>query len=472
MWRKRGDSLTQLTIMERREFFRTGISSTLGFGAGLTILANASSARGAAANEKINLALVGCGPRGTALLHGFESGGTHVTGFQDFEDVNVLYCCDVQKDRAERAAARANAKYAADMRTILDDKSVDAVVYALPTHWHSLATILTCQAGKDVFTEKPSSHSAWEGQKMVEAARKYKRIVQHGTQSRSAAYNKAARKYIEDGKLGKIHFVRVYNMKEVPNFNLDPNTTVPDGIDWDRWLGPAPMRPYSSSYTGWTPVWHHIWDFSCGDMMGDGIHQLDIACMLIGKQRPKSAYCVGGLFNSQGDAETPDTQVATWEFDDMVMTLEVALYTPYMLKIDAEARQSDIFPYWLQCATRIEIYGSEGLMVIGRQGGGWQVFVRPSNRQPVVRDSMHGRYPEVEHKRNFIDCIRTRELPDADIEIGNHSTTLVHYATISYRLGGEKLLINQNDGTIVGNPGAAKYWKREYRAPYIVPEEV
>ena len=452
---------------------KTGISSTLGFGAGLTILTNAAFVWGAAANEKINMALIGCGGRGTGLLHGFNyPNNTRMTGFQEFDDVNVLYCCDVQKRRGEGAARLAEAKYTADMKTVLDDKNVDAVICALPDHWHAMAAILACQAGKDVYTEKPASHSAWEGWKMVEAARKYKRIVQHGTQNRSAPYNMEAKKYIEEGKLGNIHLCRVFNQKrEMNSFKIRTDAALPEGLDWSAWLGPAADRPYSPTIMNGN--WHELWDFSSGDLLNDGVHQLDLARWLVGKEFPKLAYAVGGRYTDpNSDAQTPDTLIATYEFDDMIMTAEETLYTDYIYKIDSTVRQSDMFPYWMQCATRIELYGTKGLMMVGRHGGGWQVFDRPKDRQPVVTASAHGRFPDVEHKRNFLDCIRSREFPNADIEKGHRSTLLVHYSTISFRMGGEKLSINTEDGTILGKPEAAKYWKRDYRAPYEIPENV
>ena len=454
--------------MKRRDFIKT---TTLGIGAGLTILADSSSVWSAAANEKIGLAQIGCGGRGSQLLHGFDYPGARMTGFQEFEDVNILYCCDAQKGRGERAAERANTKYVADMRTVFDDKGVDAVVCALPDHWHALAVILACQAGKDVYTEKPASHSAWEGQKMVEAARKYKRVVQHGTQSRSAPYNIAAKKFIEEGKLGTIHLCRVFNQKrEMNSFRIRPEQ-VPEGFDWDKWLGPAADRPYSSIIH--TRGWHELWDFSGGDLVNDGVHQIDLARWLIGKEFPRSAYATGGRYTDpDSDAESADTLVATYEFDDMIMTAEQTCYTDYMLKIDETVRMTDMFPFWMQCATRIELYGTKGLMMVARHGGGWQVFVRPQNRQPVVSAFEHGRFPDVEHRQNFLDCIKSRVLPNADIEAGHRSTLLVHYSNISYRLGGVKLEINQEDGTILNHSTATQYWKRKYRAPYVVPEEV
>ena len=448
--------------MNRRDFTK------LGLGAGITVLAGSTAGitAGQSANEKINLGFIGCGGRGRQLLGGFVKRN----------DVNVLYCCDPRNDRADQALKIVvdsprdqTPTKVKDMRIMLDDPKVDAVVCALPDHWHALASIWACQAGKDVYTEKPASHSGWEGQKMVDAARKYKRIVQHGTQNRSAPYNMAAKKYIEDGKLGRVHFVRVYNMKEWKNFKLAPEVEVPADLDWNDWLGPAPMRPYSPTILS---AWHHLWDFSSGDMINDGIHQLDLARWLIGQDLPKSAYCIGGRFDMAGDAETPDTQTAVYEFDDLTFTFELTLYTPYMLKTDPVVRESDMFPYWMQNATRIEIYGSDGLMVVGRHGGGWEVYDRPKDRRPVVKESMYGRFPDAEHQQNFLDCIRSRKRPNADIELGHRSTLLAHYATISYRLGGEKILVDPQDGTVVGNPAAKALYKRNYRKPFEVPAEV
>ncbi|MDR0391495.1 MAG: Gfo/Idh/MocA family oxidoreductase [Planctomycetaceae bacterium] len=457
--------------MKRREFMKKGVqTSLLGFGAGITVLGSKSAAD-TSANNKINIALIGCGGRGTSLLHGFNyPNNTRITGFQEFPDVNVLYCCDVQKQRGEKAAGQAKTKYVSDMRTVLDDKNVNAIVNAMPDHWHALGTILACQAEKDVYVEKPASHSGWEGQKMVEAARKYKRIVQHGTQNRSAPYNREAKKYIESGQLGKIHLCRVFNQKREMNSFKIKNSDKPENLDWSAWLGPAKERPYSSTILNRN--WHELWDFSSGDILNDGVHQIDLARWLVGKEIPKSAYATGGRFTDpNSDAQTPDTLIASYDYDDLVFTVEETLYTDYMYKIDGLVRQSDMFPYWMQCATRIELYGTKGLMIVGRHGGGWEVYTRPKDRKPVVKASEFGRFPDVEHKRNFLDCIRSRELPNADIEIGHRSTSLVHYSTVSYRLGGVKIEIDTETG-IPKSPEAAQYWKRDYRAPYAVPENV
>ncbi len=158
---------------------------------------------------------------------------------------------------------------------------------ATPPHWHALATILCCRAGKDVYCEKPQSHSCWEGQQAIKAARKYKRIVQIGTQNRSAPYNMAAKKFIDDGKLGKIHMCRIYNQKSWPNRPMAPDAETPRGLDWDMWNGPAPEHAYNATLHGY---WNHLWRYSGGDIANDASHQIDLARWLCGVELPKNAY--------------------------------------------------------------------------------------------------------------------------------------------------------------------------------------
>ncbi|MDR1291161.1 MAG: Gfo/Idh/MocA family oxidoreductase [Planctomycetaceae bacterium] len=459
--------------MKRRDFVKV---TSLGLGAGLTILTNGINAQETKANNKINVALIGCGGRGKDLLLGFNYPHARIPGFREFDDVNVLYACDVRKERGEKIAGDAQTKYVPDMRTVLDDPKVDAVICALPDHWHALAAVRACQAGKDVYTEKPASQSGWEGEQMVKAARKYKRIVQHGTQNRSAPYNIAAKKYIEDGKLGKIHLCRVFNQKAEMNSFKVQYEQLPENFsaaNWSEWLGPASERPFSPTILNRN--WHELWDFSSGDILNDGVHQIDLARWLVGVKFPETAYAAGGRFTDppeKSDGQTPDTLIATYKFDDLIFTVEETLYTRYMLKIDPEVRMSDMVPYWMQCATAIELYGTKGLMKVARHGGGWQVFDRPKDRKPVIKETGHGRFPDEPHKRNFLESIRTRNLPNADIAEGHCSTALVHYSTVSYRLGGAMLQINKETGKIENNTDAAKYWKRDYRTPYVIPDEV
>ena len=190
--------------------------------------------------------------------------------------------------------------------------------------------------------------------------------------------------------------------------------------------------------------------------------------MIVGFDIPRQVYCTGGRFNTTGAADTPDTQIATFTYeDDLVVTLELTLYTPYMLKIDGGVRDGDMFPYWPQCATRIEIFGDKGVMTVGRMGGGWQVHVRTKDRKPVVKDQMFGRFPDKHHQANFVDCVRTRRQPNADIDIGHRSHLNLHYATMSYRTGGQRLTVDPLTQH-VDNAEAMTLFKRQYRRPWVL----
>ncbi|MDP7302384.1 MAG: Gfo/Idh/MocA family oxidoreductase, partial [Pirellulaceae bacterium] len=423
-----------MSEINRRRFLDRTRKTTLGLAAGATILTDPRSVRATPANDRLVLAMVGVGGgRGHSLA----------MGFLDRDDCEIGYVCDVNRQlhepRAETYAARQGGKRpksVQDFREMLEDDSVDAAVIATPPHWHALATILCCQAGKDVYCEKPQSHNCWEGRQAVQAARKYDRIVQIGTQNRSAPYNLAAKRYLEEGKLGRVHMCRVFNQKLVADFKWGNNSDPPDTLDWEMWNGPAPARKYNRALH---LQWRQLWDYSGGDMAYDAIHQIDLARWLCGVDYPSTAYCTGGRFSTQGAAETPDTQMAVFEFPQMLMTFEQTLYTPYMLKTDGGIRDGNMFPHWPQNTTRIELYGDQGVMYVGRMGGGWQVYVRPESREAVVKDQMYGRFPDPDHKEDFVRSVKSRTRPNADIEEGHRSMLLVHYANLSYRLGGRKL---------------------------------
>ena len=244
-----------MTVFNRREFLNRSKKASFGLAAGVTILGNAKSVRAAPANEKIILAAVGVRGRGIGLARGFAERG----------DCQYAYIADVDgklfdsraKTVAELQGGR-RPKCVQDFRKVFDDKSVDAMVVATPDHWHAPATVWSCRAGKDVYVEKPASHSCWEGRKMVEAARKYRRIVQVGTQSRSAPYCIEAKKYLEEGKLGEIHMCRIYNQKSWGNRPIVPDSDPPAGLDWDMWNGPAPEHRYNVNLHR---CWNHLWRY-------------------------------------------------------------------------------------------------------------------------------------------------------------------------------------------------------------------
>jgi len=444
--------------LNRRQFVKQSVGISLG---AVTLSTAARPVLGA--NDRVNLALIGCGGRGRALVRGFIDCGARIT-----------HLCDLNEQRLETLAKELASvqnhtpKKLSRMEQVFDTREVDAVVVATPDHWHAPASILACQAGKDVYVEKPPSHNIWETQKMLEAARKYRRVVQVGTQNRSAPYNRAALEYIRSGKLGGIHIVKVYNLKSGGAFHLGDAGTTSAGFDWDAWLGPAPARPYHQHL--FHGGWHKFWDFSGGDLADDGIHQLDLATMLMGDPGlPQAVSCSGGrLAHPDDEGEVPDVQIASFDFADFVMTFELSGYPRYMQKTTGTIRRNDEFPYWTQNATRIELYGSDLMMTVGRHGGGW--IVTTSGGKIVEKN--YGRPPDQHHETNFLECIKTRERPNADIETLFASTAMVHMANIAHRVGNEKLGFDAATKRFTDSADANELLKRTYRPKYRIPDRV
>jgi len=308
------------------------------------------------------------------------------------------------------------------------------------------------------------AHNVWEGRKMIEAARKYKRVVQVGMQTRSAPYAKEAAEQVRSGKLGDVYLIRVFNMMQHSPMREGLVQAVPQGFDYDLWCGPAPKLPYNPSR-----AWLNQWEYSCGPIPGDAIHQLDLARTLVGdKPYPDTVAHSGGVRALRDGREIPDTQLALFDYGDFTLVFESALWTPYMKKIPPHIRDNDLFPDWPFCATRIEVVGTKGFMYFGRHGGGWQIY----DADDKVVDFRYGRQGDKWHQDNFIQCIRTREKPNADVEQGHYSVLLCHMANISYRVGNRKLALDPKTEVFVDAPEANKYLKRTYREPWVVPEQV
>ncbi|MBP7935020.1 MAG: Gfo/Idh/MocA family oxidoreductase [Phycisphaerae bacterium] len=443
----------------RRQFLRGTVAATAGLAAASLV---SPRVRAASSSGKIVMGMMGTGGRGVWLLQ------------QELikrEGIEIAYLCDVDEGRLKSAAdlvekARGRRpKTVSDFRRILDDKDVNVVFNVTPDHWHALGTILACQAGKDVYVEKPASHNPWEGRKMVEAARKYHRVVQHGTQTRSGDYAAAAVEYLRSGKLGDVHLVRVLNMKLWPPIGRKADGPVPAGVDYDAWLGPAPMRAFNANRFHYS--WHWFWDYSGGDIINDGIHQIDFARWLIGKDYPKSVWATGSRVYDH-DGEAPDTQVVTWDYGGLTMVFELTLRVPYMKKMPWELRDGDTYPHWPFDGMRVEVHGTKGLMFAERHGGGWQVY---DDSEKVIAQQ-NGHHPHVAHLDNFFRCVETRERPNADIEEGHRSTLLSQMGNISYRVGGRQLRFDAKTETFMEDAEANALLKRAGRDEWIVPEAV
>ncbi|MHC4641188.1 MAG: Gfo/Idh/MocA family protein [Planctomycetota bacterium] len=439
--------------LNRREFVRGSLSTA----AALTILPVRKSY---SANEKVIIGVMGLGGRGTYLAERFASR----------PDSEVAYLCDPDSRRFARArnvveeAQNKKPKMVQDFRRILDDSSVDVLINATPDHWHALGSIMACQAEKDVYVEKPMAHNIWEGRKMIEAARKYKRVVQVGMQSRSAPYMKKAVEYIRSGKLGDVYLIRVFNMMKHSTMRKGSSRPVPEGFDYDMWCGPAPKLPYNPNRS-----WLNQWEYSCGPIAGDAVHQIDLARYLFGdKPYPDTVSNTGGICALRDGRQIPDTQLAAYEYGDFTLLTESALWMPYMKKTPSSVRDSDKFPDWPFSSTKIEVMGTEGFMYVGRHGGGWQAY---NSSGELVR-AEYGRQGDKEHQDNFIDCIRTRKKPNTDVEQGHYSVLLCHLANISYRAGNQKLTFEPKTESFVNAPEANKYLKRTYRSPWVIPDRI
>jgi predicted dehydrogenase len=428
-----------------------------------TLLAGAASAATASrilgANERVNLTVIGLGGRGR----------DHVNFYAELPAANITGICDVNQAARERGVALVEKltgrkpKEYSDMRQVFDDKSVDAVSMVTPNHWHALSTIWACQAGKDVYCEKPASHNLFEGRQMIAAARKYGRMVQVGSQSRSIAHKMEAIGLLRQGVIGKLYLAKGLCYKRRKSIGRKPDLpSPPPGVDWEKFLGPAPMRPFNENRFAYN--WHWFWDTGNGDIGNQGVHEMDIARWGLGKtELPKSVYSHGGKFLYDDDQETPNTQTAIFDYGDARMEFEVrGLLTPEEGRLPFRSGNTigNIF------------FGSEGVMVMDLMG--YQVYKGESLEKVMDVGYKEKRaWDTAPHMANFLEAVKSRKVSDlhADIEIGAGAAALCHMANISYRLG-RKLDFDARTQRFLGDAEANRMLTRDYRKPYVVPEKV
>lgn len=301
---------------------------------------------------------------------------------------------------------------------------------------------------------------------MIEAARKYQRVVQVGFQNRSAPYGVSAREYLQSGKLGKVVLVKVFNLLEGGAWRPQPDSAPPAGLDWDLWLGPAPEVPYNR---GRHQGWNDWWDYAGGPFSGDASHQLDLTRMALGDPpAPKSVYAAGGRLAFPDQREMPDLLTVTYDYGDFVMTCESGNFAPYMRKFPQEVRYGQQWPYWPQSSCRVEIYGTKNLMYLGRHGCGWQVM--DAGGKVIAEDK--GYFPDKWHQPNFVDCIRSRKQPNGDIEQSHHSGCLIHLGVAAIRTGKQLLHFDATTERFTNSDAANQLLRPAYRKHYRVPEAV
>jgi predicted dehydrogenase len=442
----------------------------------------ASTTRLRGADDKINVAVVGLGGRGQ----------NHMSAYGKIPGARIVALCDVNQPALERGQAKVKRetgeepKGYKDMREVFDDKNIQAVSMPVPNHWHALATIWACQAGKDVYIEKPACHNPYEGGKMIEAARKYNRIVQVGSQGRSMPHKIKAIDQLRQGAIGKIYLAKGTCYKWRPSIGHKPDEPTPVGLDWDKFLGPAPMRPYNELRFRYN--WHWFWDTGNGDIGNQGIHQMDIARWGLGKPGlPKGVVSTGGKYVFDDDQETPNTQIATFDYGDAELVFEVrglptgpeGAIVPGGRGGGRKGGGGNADPAAAAAAANaggrgnqiVDLYyGSEGWMCL--DDSGFQIYKGQFSEK--IMDEKHGEGDDTAvHMENFLAAVRSRKREDlhADVEVGVMSANLVHLANASYRVKRE-LKYDEATHKFVNDKEADAYLTRHYRAPYVVPEKV
>jgi predicted dehydrogenase len=440
--------------MKRREFLQ---NSALAAGAAMISTLGPKTARAASknlANDKICVAVAGVRGRGAGLL------GT----FAGIDSVEVRYVCDIdeqvlgERTKETNSGGRHHAEAIKDFRRALDDKGVDALVLGTPDHWHAIPTILACQAGKDVYVEKPDGHNIIEGRTMVAAAKRHDRIVQLGTQSRSGPHFLAAMELIKSGKLGRSVMAKGWESARQGNLGRPADSNPPTGVDYDTWLGPAPKRPFNPlRFHG---NWRWFFDYGTGDLGNDGVHRIDVARWALetaiaaqGEKplgNPTRVSAIGGKHYFDDAQEWPDNFMVVWEYPGRVLSYEMRLWCPYHIHGDTEGAA---------------LYGDQGYLVFHNRG--WKAYT-PKNE---VFAEMKGDHYDRGHIENFLECMRTRSKPAADLEtVGHPSSLLCHIGNAAWRAGRD-LRFDFENYEFIGDAEANQFLTRpEYRQPWTLPK--
>lgn len=437
--------------VDRRRFLATSAALGTAALAGRSVLgqqgptvANSTARRGA--NDEIRTAIIGIRSQGRA----------HIKYQSSVENVRITTLCDVDEnlfaDRVKKVPGGAP-KTETDLRRVLDDKDIDCVVIATPNHWHALAAVWACQAGKDVYVEKPVIYCVAEGKKLIDAAKKYDRVVQSGTHLRAKQGRQQAMKLLHDGVIGEIYMARAFVFNPRKSIGRQEDCPVPSGVDYNRWLGPAPERPFNPNRFHYE--WHWHWDYGNGEIGNNGPHVADIVIEGLNKQDtlPVKIASQGGRFVWDDQGETPNTQVANYQYEDgTLVTLDVR-NLPSNKEVDAW--QGVIF------------YGVKGYLGLGVDGR-YETVV---DGKPGPKGDGPGAHPQL--AKNFHDVVRNRNKAEllAPIEYGCTGASLCHLGNIAYRLG-RSIQFDPTTQTFPGDDEANALLSRQYRAGFAMPDEV
>ncbi len=434
-----------MSNLNRRTFvYSVGASAAIGS-------LDVQKSRAAKLNAKPVIAFIGCGGRSKALLNQFKS------------STQVAWACDPDRTRAEKFQKTSGAKnITSDMRKVIDDPTVQAVVVATPDHWHAPAAIMACDAGKHVYVEKPCSHNLREGRLLVEAARRNGVIVQHGTQSRSNPLVANAIQILKEGTIGDVLMAKAWNVQRRRNIGHETPSAAPKHVQFDTWVGPAESMPFQSNRFHYD--WHWWHNFGTGDIGNDGTHELDIARWGLGVDGlPSLSNAMGGKYYFDDDQQFPDTATCLFEWPgDHVKRQRKQLI--FEMRI-----WSKNLPY--NCDTGIEFYGTEGMLFVSKRG----VVKRWNDSNQLVENPQPKNRPALakSHQLDFLQAIESMEPPAADIEIGHDSTSLVHLANISVRRG-RSLRVDPEVEAILDDPESDSMLARKYRVGghWAVPQGI
>lgn len=442
------------SLYSRRSAIACGVSTAT---AGLLLPRLAPIAK-AAPSERVRVGIMGAGGRALSLIHTFAAN----------KSVEVVAIADIDPVRLGPgiiAAAKLQGrepKGESDFRRLIDDRSIDALVVGTPDHWHAIPTILACQAGKDVYVEKPDSHNIVEGLRMVAALRKHQRIVQMGSQHRSTSRLQTAIEFARSGQLGRVMVAKAWESSKQGPIGFPADSQPPAGVDYDMWIGPAPKRPFNvNRFHG---RWRWLYDFGTGDLGNDGVHRLDMAVAVLNAASeaqgdgaiglPKTIFANGGKWYFNDSQEFPDTMQVNYEFGagrkTKLLTYEMRVWAPYQYLNESEGAA---------------LFGDKGFLVIGNDR--WTAFEKGGK----VLASGAGDSHEGPHVQNFIDCIKSRAKPYCDLEtIGHPASVLCHAGNIAARVGRKLVLDHQNETFIDDDQANALRTRQEYRQPWLLPE--
>jgi predicted dehydrogenase len=412
------------------------------------------SAKGA--NDRIRVAVLGINGRGNSHVE-------EIMGLTNKANVEVVTLCDPDMDLLQKRSSEFEKKYGKkvaieqDFRKAYDDKTIHAVTLATPNHWHALQTIWACQAGKDVYVEKPATHNIHEGKKMIEAAYKYNRIVQHGVQLRSSVAIQEAVKHLQDGLIGRVYMSRGLVFRWRPDIGDKGISPVPSGLNYDLWCGPAPMRPFTRNLVHYN--WHWHWNYGNGDVGNQGIHETDLCMWGLGvNSLPERITSMGGKFLWDDCKEVPEILTSVYHYpkEKKIIQFEVR---NWCTNLEDGSGVGNIF------------YGDKGYLVVNGYGT-YQSFLGEKREKGPSR-SESGELTL--HFANWFDAIRARDMSiqNGPVQTGHLASSLAHLGNISYRLG-LQLEFDPVAERFIGDGEneANAMLTREYRAPYLLPEVV